>query len=206
MLKGKRTLTMHLEVTVDLGDVDFEYDQYSSLLHDQGVRKSHTQRLLKELADAIGFGIKEDVTIASKHSQLDIVMEGESEAEYAKLAADEWAAYESRTDAVHAVAERLGIKECIWSFSPRDIEGDYQQNLIDNIKFRDGQCRFEYDDHDKVNKCPAIFTDPTMEDVFMAADHCLRSSNDKHHVFVEGVEDKGVDSDGVRVYAFYYGS
>ncbi len=111
---------------------------------------------------------------------------------------------------VAAIANALGVTKCVWSFSESTVgyEGDYRQMLIDNVPFHEGRVQFVYeggwDDEERIS-CPVVMEDPTMKDVFVAADLCLRQSNDDHHVFVEGVLDLGI-VDGVQVFDLYFGS
>lgn len=198
MLKGKRTITLAVELTVDIGDIEFTYDEYSSYLHDQGVRKSHAARVLKEVQAAVG----EDVTVASKHSSMDIVMDAESNAEFERQSKAEWNRWEAEQDAIREVGEALRIKEVIYSMGNNE-------KLLANEPFTDQVCRFVYErgwDDDETLVDDQTFDKPTYQQVWQAADRLVQRSNDKHHVFVEGVEDKGVDSEGVRTLAFYYGS
>ena len=123
------------------------------------------------------------------------------------------------TEAQHAdlfgqvddIRNALGITHAIWSFSESTVgyEGDYRQMLIDNVQFFEGRVLFVYEggwDDEETIQSPVIMEDPHMKDVFVAADLVLRQSNDSHHVFVEGVQDYGVNEDGVQVFNLYFGS
>jgi hypothetical protein len=202
---------MHVEVQVDLGDIELsDYDDYPKYLHDRDAEAVHIGRLRADLE--VMFEGYEDISITKSTPQgLSVNILPESQAQFDAWTRSEEEESDRLFDAMNAVTKELNIKKCIWSFMPRDYsyEGDYRQMLVDNPTFIEADCRFSYpngwnDDETLVH--PGLFACPNMHDIFLAADHLLRMSNDDHHVFVEGVILKGVDSDGVHMYDFYFGS
>lgn len=209
-IKADRTINVQVTINVPVDEVSIEeQDDYSKFLHDRKLEAKLSQQIASALQDSLDDTV--GGTVLKTNGRLDVQVQSAYEEEWQMMLDLEEALYKSRMNKVDEIGERLDIKECIWSFSARQfgLTDDYQQQLIDNVQLCEGKVQFVYeggwDDTDTI-ECPTIFTNPTMEDVFTAADFCLRMSNDKHHVFVEGVADKGVDTNGVRTLAFYYGS
>lgn len=206
-IKADRSIQITLRVDIPVDEVVIVNDgDFASFLHDNKLRKNVEKDFLREIDFAHISG-----TVVESMSSFNVQIQSDSQAEYDAMVQAAENLYESRRKAVEAIGDRLGIKECVWSFMPRGfgLEGNYMQHLIDNDQLCEGKVRFIYEggwDDEETVVCPVVYENPTMEDVFAAADLCLRLSNDKHHVFVEGVSSEGVDSDGVRTLSFYYGS
>lgn len=213
-MKGRRYLTTTVEVTVALDDVEYNTtDEWSKLYHDSKFRQAQHSRVGTDISRALrvlSLGY-EDITINVQKSSMDLHTNEEDEAAHTAMLEAKELEYERLFAAVDAVEKEIGIKQCVWSFSTRgqydDI--DYRQTLIDNLLFRNGKVRFTYSggwDDPELLVDDLVINNPHMRDVFMAADRLLVRSKDNHHVFVEAAIYQGVDSDGVHVYDFSYGS
>jgi len=51
-----------------------------------------------------------------------------------------------------------------------------------------------------------VVENPTWLDIALLADSMIHTTNDKHHVFLEGVHPANVKIGGVKVYEFFMGS
>jgi predicted NAD/FAD-binding protein len=87
------------------------------------------------------------------------------------------------------------MKNVIWSVSAREARG---------TPTRGGRVRFVR--HFEGWVAPAIVVDPTWADVCKAAEASIEALDDKHHVFLEGVETIEMLPDGVIVVDLIMGS
>jgi hypothetical protein len=85
--------------------------------------------------------------------------------------------FDLKTEHYDAVKQQLGIKDSEWSiYSVHDLHENHPFKTADWVV---------YEDHDGPSSVRAAINGPTWADLWLAADQCIRLSNDLHHVYIE---------------------
>ena len=224
VIKGKRTLKLEVEVTVELEDVEYSTsDDWSALYHDrpglQGAEatlKRHINGALGQLYLAYG-----EVEVGFGVGSLDIINDEENEKLTEEMHTASANADCVRSEKIDEILSEAGsLDPFCWSMGNTCDEA-----LIAGEIFMEDKVQFIYSEGwgDEVTLVSPIYTNPTYVDLGVAASKLVHLSNDHHHIFLENAllirEDRvydgcvvraenaeDVDAETVKVYSLHFGS
>lgn len=185
-----------LTVTVLVNGEDFELDSAETWEHHY--HNNPDKEAVKEHVSAVLSSVGMVHNIA--RVDVDVAMSDDEDRRLKAWHAEEHNKWERTQDSIRDVGNTLGIESVWFSMDNHAIDKLLQNGIVFS-----GEVRFDYDGGWGNAVAGEVLTNPTYQDLWKAADRAVTMSGDSHHVFLESINDIGVQN-GVRVVTMFFGS